>query len=468
MTSLRSPSFQRHRTRARLLALLALVSCATSSCRRETGWTRGLDPTEVSVLERWLFCDECADGERSAAAALGDPAVAPLGRVLERLPDDWTQNLSARYGVSATRSGLTGADSTAYVQRYLANFTATAQSRSAFSLSDIRTPEAIQLLRAAVADSSGRGYRSDVIRDIRRAEAAASSPPLAGDYNPKVARFLDTIWVTRGAEVPWDGDETVRLMGAPFADDVGVGFRAANLELGFVAAALPGEYAFSVANIGPGADAQHGVLRIGSFPAAPSLAPTTVDVGALPRTFLRSLTRRTTPADPAHFFRFVTGPDDQSLTARADWSGSSVVLDLVRDDCLSPGTTATTPRRISGRVLTATGNAVADASVTLVGTALAAGTSGTGAFEITNVPPGWIGTARASAIGQPAQNLTAWEGAQDLTFRLSAVATSFLSESPSPHSVSWTIPAAACGQLSLVRRDTTTAPAIVRLRVTSP
>ena len=100
---------------------------------------------------------------------------------------------------------------------------------------------------------------------------------------------------------------------------------------------------------------------------------TTVAVGTLPRTFLRSLTRRTTPADPAHFFRFVTGPDDLSLTARADWSGSSVVLDLVRDDCLSPGTTATTPRRISGRVLTATGNAVADASVTLVGTSLAAG-----------------------------------------------------------------------------------------------
>ncbi len=454
---------------ARLFTLTVVLAAA---CSRAEYWSEGLTAQRTALLQSWFFCDECERGERAAVAALGNNAVVPLDRVLLQLPEDWRKNLLSRYGTAARQAYLTGADSVAYVKRFLDNFQATTQGRAATVLGDIRTPAAVTALERALADTGLRGYRSDVVQDIRRAHLKATTQPLQGEFSPKVVRFLDTVWVTRTGGVAWDRDENVSLIGGPFPDDVAVGYRAADKELGFLAAALPGVQAFSIGNVGAGADIQHGEFRISSFPAAPStLVPQLVQT-SFPRTFLLSLTRTTSPPDPVHFIRIQAGTRAVRLTVRTEWTGPARI-DRVWDDCAARGTGAATPGKISGHVFDFAGNSLGGGAITLRGTSVGAVAAASGDFEISPVPAGWIGNLVANHVGFAPQELIAWEGARDLKFVLTQAlpptpAASMLPTSTSPASDALIVPVGSCRLLSVVRRDVSNAPAIVRLRLTSP
>jgi hypothetical protein len=111
--------------------------------------------------------------------------------------------------------------------------------------------------------------------------------------------------------------------------------------------------------------------------------------------------------------------------------------------------------------------------VTLPGTTVGAITTATGAFSIINVPAGWTGTIRAVRTGFSPATLHTWEGAADVVFVIPAPdgVTPFsevVQATVSPTRSSLTIPGGSCRLLGVVKRDTSSAPSIVRLRVTSP
>jgi len=419
-----------------------------------------------NAIQDWLFCDDCRAGERDSVRALGNAAVPFLGSALRRIPDHWRSNMRSRYLEAASRAQLHNNDSVLYVEFHLANFDAAVQSRSGFSLGDIKTAQAIDTLRNALRDSLANGYRADVIRDLHHALLTATAARL--DNQARMAAFLDTLWVSRAGNVPWDGDETVTLKGAPFERDVMVGFRSSAAELGFVAAALPGEYAFSVANVGTRDSQYFGALRITSFPAAPIAFIPDVTSGPFPRVFLRSLTRTTSPPDFVHYFRFAPA-SSLTITAEAVWTGPSQI-DLLWDNCSNRSGFAKTPRRISGHVIGSSGEPLGSVSVSLVGTSLSAISAPGGNFEINSVPNGWSGQLRAVRPGFTPVTLEAWEGAGDVVVMVPQPAAAFSARTrhASPNRVSHQIPGGACRLLGVLRSDTTAAPAIVKLSINSP
>lgn len=441
-----------------LLAVTVLVATA-SACPRNGSTARD------RRLEAWLFCDECESNERDSAATLGNAAVPVLEDMLRQLPDEWAANLGVRYGRAAARIGLTGADSADYVERFLGNFAASVASRSAITLGDIATPQAIDVLRAALADSAARGYRADVIRDLQQSLARATSPPVVGTWPGGARRFLDTVWIARTSG-RWDTDETVSLVGGPFPDDVGVGFRGGNTELGFVAAATPGDYAFTVRNVGSSQETQQGTLQITRFPGPRVTTVRDVTAEPLPIISLMALTRRTTPPDPARMFRFAPAAD-LTVTATADWPGPATIA-LVWDACQSRGSADVVTSTISGQVLEPKGQPSAGAQVTLQGTAIGGVTNKLGNFIIPNVPRGFSGTIRARKTGFSVADLAAWSGATGVVLWLGDKVVSNVTTGPSGISAGRRLPSGTCSVLTVLRTDTTTAPAIVRLRVTSP
>lgn len=415
-------------------------------------------------IEAWLFCDDCERGERDSVRRLGDGAVAQLDSVLTRIPQQWEDNLTARYGQSARRINLTGGDSARYVKRYLANFTATVQSRVGQVLGDIKTPQAIAALRAALGDSVNRSYRTDVIRDLRGALVAATTQRLTGAVRPQEGGFLDTVWVTGAG---WDRNDSVNLEGAPFPRDVTVGIRADTL-LGFVLAGLPGYYTFSIGK-GGGAPTQHAEVRITTFPDTAVARVIDLSARPFPMTILQSLSRTISPPDQVHQFRFQPAADLR-VTATADWAGPPLIS-LVWDDCANRPTPVSNPGKVAGRVLDVLGNTAAGVRVQLLGIRMETLTRADGSFEISGVQPGWAGTLTASFIGFQPSRLEAWEGAAGIMIVLRPDSTAIVSQSssgPSPRSASIGIPRGSCRLLTVVRSDTATDPAIVRLRVTSP
>lgn len=454
--------------------LCAITLACTFGCRRAPqAWSAGLAEGPRNVVEAWLFCDECNRGERAAVAALKDTAVAPLGRILEQFPPDWNSNLALRYGTAAQRGNLAGADSSRYVNAHLARFRSTVWSRSGLVLGDIKTPNAIAVLNAALQDSVARGYSPDVLKDLHRARLAATTTPLQAGFTATAVRFADSVWLTRTGTMPWDGDERVELVGAPFPTDVSLGFRDGNNELGFVAAALPGEYAFTVANVGADQERQYSSIRVTSFPGTPITTVRDLTSGPFPIAILQSLSRKTTPPDIVHYFRFAPSVA-LTVTAQAEWSGPSVV-DLVWDDCanrLGPGASPA-PGEVRGVIMDTSGAGIVGPSIHVI----PAGETGTitsvviaGAFSRA-VPPGFIGSVRVTAGGYVPTEIVAWDGAADLQVVMRPPpATSPLSErtsGPSP-TATQTIPAGTCRLLGVLKRDTTSSAPIVRLRVTSP
>ena len=125
---------------------------------------------------RWLECEECG-GQLDSVVAIGDPAVPALAGYLLNGPpphrvDSLLVHLGASHAVVAgyhraldTAGVGTISDSARYVRRYLHNYMATYQSRSAKALGLIGGPDA----RAALDSALHLPVRSDVRYQIQYA-----------------------------------------------------------------------------------------------------------------------------------------------------------------------------------------------------------------------------------------------------------------------------------------------------------
>ncbi len=452
---------------------VAVVVLATTGCDRrwDRTWEAGLSGPDLESLEAWLFCDDCDRGERDAVRRIGNVAVSPLSHVLIiEIPEEWSQNLDRRHGIAAMRAGLSGADSLAYVDRFRANFYATVHSRAALGLSDIRTPDAVQALQDALADSTQ--YRDDVVRTLQRALSAATTGAFQGTVDSVAAPFLDTVWITRSGGAPWVGNESVILNNSPFPNDVGIGFRGTD-SLGFVAAARTGLYSLSITNIGPAQETEHAEFGVTSFPATATIAIRDVTAGPFPITILGSLSRVTSPPDTLHYFRFRPAAD-LTVTASVDWDGSSDI-DLIWDDCSNRPVFGMNPGTVTGRVVNENGAALGSVQVMLVGTVITAMTNLQGRFFVSGVPAGWSGTLRALRIGFQTMNRPVREGFGEVWVVLrssgsgpGAPFSGQIIQGSSPNSTSQTIPAGECRLLGLLKSDPTPSSTIFRLHIVSP
>jgi hypothetical protein len=439
---------------------------ATIDTANDAAWPFGLAQTDVSRLEDWLFCDVCENREREKAESVGTAAIGPLDRLLGSIPQAWTDTLRLRYGRSASRARprASEADSTSFVNRHVANFVAMVQTRAAFTLSDLRTPEATEALRRAADSAVTRGYRPDVIRAVEEALRSATMLPFSGTIRPNAVGFLDTVWVVRGTQV-WDGDESAVLHGAPFPDDILVGREQDSFAV--VAAGETGQYALTIRNIGTSQDSQFALLRIKTFPGLPVTSVRDITAGPFPLTILGALSRLGTPADLVHYYRIQPSAAIR-VAAEASWHGQAQV-DVIWSDCKThvPGTGI--PRRVSGAVFDLVGNSLGGVRVSAEGIVGDVQTPPSGQFSMI-VPPGWRGTLTARQISSQPVVVPAWEGLSNLRIIIgdAGAFAGQLHQAQSPSRSSLDIPAGECRYLGLVKTDTLQRTTIVRLLVSSP
>jgi len=266
-----------------LIALLGLVAGACSSSQDEM--------QSQSVIEAWLSCEECTNGERAAVTALGDDAVDALDGALGVPTQTQTANINSQIlqGLRLADSGATLVSPVA--ARFRENFVAARQQRAAMALGDIGSPKAIAALRRALAAAEARRYRPDVIRvieatlvagEFRRfhgvvaVDTSAPGGPGGGGRGsglgtPNIAGFGDTVQIYRDSARAWNGNETVTLRGGPFPTEVFVD-RLGDSILRFRAIADPGAYTIELGGLGPSdTETQTAPLRVTS--ASPPLGP---------------------------------------------------------------------------------------------------------------------------------------------------------------------------------------------------
>lgn len=130
------------------------------------------DQEVAEIIDYWLLCEECTEGERADVVGLGAAAVprltdalrAPAAQKQDNMRAQVTESFASMSAVSAAPPPM--AD---YVDGFVANYVATYQRRSALALGDIATPDAIQALGTALDSAEARAYRPDVVAVIAEA-----------------------------------------------------------------------------------------------------------------------------------------------------------------------------------------------------------------------------------------------------------------------------------------------------------
>jgi hypothetical protein len=181
------------------------------------------------------------------------------------------------------------------------------------------------------------------------AALASAHPPFGGSLSDSSVRFLDTVLVRRGPAA-WDGDETVRLWGGPFPDDLLV-LRTSD-SLRFVAVGRPGRYPLTIENEGYGP--ARAALRILAFSYAahmPATAPN-LAVRPFPMRLFFAL-GDSVSGDTVEFFKMAPPAGALPVTATVQWDTPANV-DLVWRTCAAPspagnfdGATGAKPERTS-------------------------------------------------------------------------------------------------------------------------
>lgn len=151
---------------------LALTLALTAACGRD------------ERVHSWLVCLDCLDGEldsvvvQGAVDDLGDallegPSAALQTNMRRQFQHDYRQ--LAEYAAAHPEDSLPVGSESEYVGRLLSNFVATYQARGAYALGRIRTPAALDLLRAVLERDSLRDYppsgpyRADVLEVVSEA-----------------------------------------------------------------------------------------------------------------------------------------------------------------------------------------------------------------------------------------------------------------------------------------------------------
>lgn len=441
--------------RAMAFVILALWS---NACR--------LSPREYAIIDAWLLCDDCLNGERAAVRGIGGKAVHTLDQALVGPSPGRVASKEAQFRQMYATLASPSVTESAFVAALRSNYVARYQSRAATSLGDIGGSRALRSLRRARESAAVRGYRPDVLAIIQAVLALGESDAFAGTVTPGTPRFGDTVRVAEGGGLAWDGDESVVLHGSPFADSLIVS-RWPPDSLAFVAVGFLGDYALSVTRLGPQAVTQVSPLRIVS-PSYTSHTPTTaplVTADSFPQT--RYMLLPSQVSDSTDYFRFEPAT---SLTVTASLTSSgreSPDLRWFRCAPLSLVPVAGPVTALKGYVVDERGSPVGDALVRIAGTGFGSTTSGGGRFSFAAVPASpSVVEVRATKIGYMLSGTRVQLGADSVQIPLLfGGTTEATARSRSASTV--TIPVGACRLLQVVV-PTWGGARVLRLRLTSP
>src|SRR5688572_22936136 len=225
--------------RPRFSTFSAIIACTVllSSC--------GLSKQERRVIDAWLNCDECLEGERDSVRRLGSPAIGALSDALEGPPPDRRQIMRTKFAETYSSFTIAGLTQTEYVNQLLSNYVATYQKRAATSLRDIAGADAREALDEAAAAAAARGYRDDVVRLINFAIATFDAVPYPGRIMPSLVSFGDTVTVNAPTGMPFTLDELANLDGSPFPGADVLVSRGAN-QIKFIALGEAGLHSLAV------------------------------------------------------------------------------------------------------------------------------------------------------------------------------------------------------------------------------
>jgi hypothetical protein len=167
---------------------------------------------------------------------------------------------------------------------------------------------------------------------IHASLAALESAPFAGTITPATVGFADTVTVSEGAGLDWNGDEQIVLLAAPFPPTDLVVVQPGTF-LRFLAVGDVGTHALRVTNLGPSAETQVGSLTIRSLVDANDrgmrscttvtcMVDSAAVVSAFPYRAFLSLWTTPPRMDTVDFFQF-RPPAPLPVTARLDWPSAA-------------------------------------------------------------------------------------------------------------------------------------------------
>lgn len=435
------------------LTALATIALFAPGCRPSE--------REYETLDAWLLCDDCEDGEREAVREIGDKLVHTLDQALQSPTPQRIANKEAQFRqVYRTLSPPPlGLSESAYVAELRSNYIARYQQRAALSLGDIGGSRAITALRKARDSAVVRAYRPDVVAVIESVLALKESDTFAGTVNPRTPRFADTVQVGQGTGLAWNGDESVRLLGSPFADSVVIA-RSPN-SLTFVAAALPGYTAVVIRGLGPNSSvSQVAPLQIVPPPYRANPPGSAPELTGYPFPQIRYLALPSAPKDSGDHFRFepaVSRPITASVTG-ADVRGGTVSW-LVCSTL--GGLPVVAPAKLAGRVVDENGGPVVGADVRIVGLATNTTTGVGGRFVLSNLAASSPILVRVQMLGYQSSDNLVQLGVDSVTLLIRSPGSNALGTFAS----SVTVPAGGCRYLRITSAPPTR---IIRLRLISP
>jgi hypothetical protein len=318
-------------------SIVALVACD------------GLDQHEWELVDRWLNCDECINGERDSVRLLGERAVPAISERLAGPTQARQQVVMRQFDDAYNSSGGGGASRAEYVTDLLSAYKATYQKRAALSLADIGGDKAQNALDDAIADTTSRGYRDDVVDLLQFLKVKLGTSPFGGSISPSVVAYGDTVTLTPSSGQPFTGTETFQLEDAPFPDSALVVTSVGPLpgQRKLVAAAGAGPRMVVIGNVGSAGTAHAATIMITSildrndramincttFDCSAAAAPE-VTTASLPYGAFLTLWTTRPRSDTSDVFRIIPAVAS-TITARVDWVGSAP-LDLRWRSCVPP------------------------------------------------------------------------------------------------------------------------------------
>lgn len=329
------------------ISLRPLIAAPVAACLLGCAG-KELTNNDQRAIRAWLTCDECAGGERAAVSAIGDAAVGELDKAL-RGPSDgqlsiMQQKFATSFRIAEMGSRVPGLDSSAYGTVRSANYVATYQKRAATALADIGGDAARKALDAAIADSTPRKYRSDVIRGIKFARSRLDPVIFNGKIEPFQTSFADSVRISPSPNSPFAGTERVEIEDSLFPSNELPPPGHLGGKLSFLAIAPAGLHMISVIRPNnvvekipmlvtsreePG---ERATRSCGTISCMIDSAPTIVlGHGSSPVEF--SVVSRGTPADSLDFFRIPNlSAGSRMVTAVLDWRGNDLI-DLTWKNC---------------------------------------------------------------------------------------------------------------------------------------
>lgn len=143
---------------------------------------------EDRIVQRWLLCDECVEGELDSLLALGARGQAAMIEALKGPPKERLVNIRLQAEAMYARIPTPGTPRQKFVDHYLANYKAIYHRRAAVALQRFNTPTAHAALLDALRHDTQ--YRTDVVRGLGEAAGARVSIAAGDSQHAPLGAFV--------------------------------------------------------------------------------------------------------------------------------------------------------------------------------------------------------------------------------------------------------------------------------------